>query len=71
MPDLQFTNCGSFASCYPGSEAGREWVFNNLLPGTPGVEEAVGDCLWPVYIDFRYLEEIVLGARGEGLVCEG
>lgn len=71
MCDLQFSNCGSFASCSPATEAGKEWMFNNLMDGTPGVEEAIGDCMWPVYIEHRYLEDIVLGARADGLVCEG
>ena len=49
-PDLQFWNHGSFVQCAPETEAGKEWAFNNLLPGSPGIEEAIGDCMWPVYI---------------------
>jgi len=71
-PDLQFFNAGSFVICTPETDAGRQWIFDNLLPGeTPGVEEAVGDCLWPVYIERRYLAPIVEGARADGLTCHG
>lgn len=69
--DLQFSNCGSFAMCTPVSDAGKEWMFDNLIDGMPGVEEAIGDCMWPVYIEHRYLADIVHGARADGLICEG
>ena len=69
--DLEFYNAGSFVIMTPRTDAGKEWVFNNLTEGSPGVEEAVGDCMWPVYIEHRYLADIVLGARADGLICEG
>lgn len=59
-PDLQFHNAGSFATCMPVTEAGREWLEDNVQPDS-----------YPVCIEFRYLEDIVLGAREEGLVCHG
>lgn len=71
MCDLQFWNHGSFVQCTPVTDAGREWMFNNLMDGMPGVTEAIGDVMWPVYIEHRYLEDIVLGARADGLICEG
>lgn len=68
MADLQFNNNGSFVTCWPETDKGREWIMNNIH----GDEfEAVGDCMWPVHIEHRYLEDIVLGARADGLVCEG
>lgn len=70
-PDLQFAHLGSFAMCSPMSERGKEWIFDNIQAGMPGVDEAIGDCLWPVYIDFRYLADIVNGARAAGLICHG
>lgn len=64
MPDLQFCNAGSFVMMTPETDAGREWIMNNVFD-----EES--DTMWPVYIEHRYLEDIVLGARADGLVCEG
>lgn len=63
MPDLQFYNAGSFVLCTPMTEAGANWMHEHL----PGEEFGeTRNC-----IEFRYLEEIVLGARADGLICEG
>jgi hypothetical protein len=59
-PDLQFQNCGSFATCMPTTDAGRDWLEDNIEPDQ-----------YPVCIEFRYLEDIVIGAREDGLVCHG
>lgn len=68
MCDLRFYNARSFVIMTPESDAGREWIFNNIF----GDEfEAIPDCMWPVHIEHRYLEDIVVGARADGLVCEG
>lgn len=69
-PDLQFMNCGSFASCWPETERGREWLAFNIL-NYEGAEPECPDLIWPVHIEFRYLEDIVNGARSDGLVCHG
>jgi hypothetical protein len=70
MPvDLQFHNHGSFASCTPVSEEGSAWLADNI--GTP---ETAGALTWigeTVAIDFRCLEEIVEGARADGLIVAG
>ena len=58
--DLQFCNCGSFVTCRPVSERGEEWLDMN-----------VADDARPLLIEVRYLGDIVLGARAEGLVCHG
>lgn len=47
-PDLQFTNCGSFATCVPETDAGREWLNDNVPDWDSGEGVAV--------IEFRYLE---------------
>lgn len=59
VPDLQFSNHGSFVSCMPVSEAGEEWL------------DAHFESDRPVLIEHRYLEEIVVGARDAGLICHG
>lgn len=64
MCDLQFSNCGFAVSCAPMTQAGQDWLAENLA----------GDTLeWSgaIMIEHRYLEDIVLGARADGLVCEG
>lgn len=63
MPDLQFYNAGSFAMCTPLTDAGKQWCMENIDSGE--------DTMWPIAIEFRYLPDIVLGARADGLVCEG
>jgi hypothetical protein len=63
-PDLQFSNCGSFATMTPMTEAGENWVADNIC------DDAL--CIFgTISIDFRCLEDIVLGARADGLICEG
>lgn len=60
-PDLVFSNLGSFASCMPASERGLEWIAENIG----------SDAIPPLNIDFRCLEDIVIGARADGMVCDG
>lgn len=65
-PDLQFCNHGSVVTCTPVSLRGEIWAAERLLDS--------GECLRTpdsIPIDPRYLEDIVLGARAEGLVCHG
>lgn len=64
MCDLQFNNRGFAVSCAPLTAAGRNWLADNLADDTL-------DCAGAVMIEHRYLEDIVLGARADGLVCEG
>lgn len=64
QPDLQFTNCGSFAIIWPVSDMGTEWALDNLPD-----DDTNGSGQW--IIEHRYLSDIVLGARADGLVCHG
>lgn len=59
-PDLQFSNCGSFATMAPVTDRGRQWA-----------EENVDAEQFPVPIEFRFLEDIVASARAAGLICVG
>lgn len=62
-PDLQFSNAGSFATCEARTVIGARWVARKLANAT---------CDEGLYvIEFRYLEDIVTGARADGLICEG
>lgn len=58
QPDIQFQKHGSVVSCLPVTNAGKEWLEANIDVET-----------LPVYIEFRYLEDIVLVAREDGIVC--
>jgi hypothetical protein len=60
-PDLQFCNAGSFVTCTPVTPRGTDWIVANIGD----------DATLPLAIDFRCLEDIVLGARADGLVCHG
>lgn len=65
-PDLQFHNHGSVVTCTPVSLRGEIWAAERLLGD--------GECLLSqdsIPIEPRFLEDIVLGARAEGLVCHG
>jgi hypothetical protein len=64
MVDLRFTNHGSIVTMVPETEAGDEWMQEHIGDGT---------LTWGggVVIEPRYLEDIVLGARADGLICEG
>lgn len=59
-PDLQFYNVGSFVLCSPETEAGEDWI-----------AEHIGDDTRPLPIEHRFVEDIVHGARNDGLVCHG
>lgn len=59
-PDLQFSNCGSFATMAPVTDRGRQWA-----------EENVDAEQFPAPIEFRFLEDIVVDARDAGLICVG
>lgn len=63
-PDLQFCNLGSFAGVRAVSDAGAEWLAENLA------EDAM-EYGSHVLIDIRCLDDIVIGAREDGLVCHG
>ena len=65
IPDIQFANYGSIILATPLTEAGLDWTEINL-----DVEDAA---MWGAsyVIEPRYLEDIVLGARADGLVCHG
>lgn len=63
MTDLQFCNHGSFATMTPMTKEGADWAAENLAD----------DALifgGSIPIEFRYLEDIMLAARADGLVCE-
>lgn len=60
-PDLQFCNLGSFVACDAISARGYMWLDENA----DGFDGST------LYIEHRYLEDIVLGARADGLVCHG
>lgn len=62
-PDLQFANHGPFITCEPETPEGQAWLDEHL--GPPPVYSIVH------IIEHRYLEDIVLGARADGLICEG
>jgi len=72
-PDLQFHNLGSFASCVPMTDTGRDWLLENI--GAPDISDPhydqALDYAGGVIIEFRYLADIVNGARADGLVCKG
>lgn len=63
-PDLQFSNLGFAASCVPLTDAGKDWLAENLAGDAT---EYGGSIL----IEYRYLGDIIYGARAAGLVCEG
>lgn len=63
-PDLQFFNLGSFAGVNAVSDAGAGWLTDNL-----GDDAMKGGGM--VLIDFRCLENIVIGAREAGMICQG
>lgn len=65
-PDLQFQNLGSIVTCTALTLRGEIWVAERLLD--PGERLGVGDT---VPIEHRFLVDVVLGARAEGLVCHG
>lgn len=60
-PDLRFADLGSFAMCTPMTQAGHDWIIENIG----------SDARLPLAIEHRCLEDIVLGARADGLVCHG
>ena len=57
----QFLTCRSFATCMPVTPRGFDWIAHNIG----------NDVALPLAIEFRCLEDIVLGARADGLVCDG
>lgn len=64
-PDLQFSNPGSFALCMPLTDYGRDWLAENVGDGETLTFGGA------IVIEHRYLADIVLGARDDGLTCEG
>jgi hypothetical protein len=72
-PDLQFSNPGPFAIVMPMTDMGRDWLLENI--GDPdksddGYSDVI-DYGGGIVIEHRYLADIVLGARADGLTCEG
>lgn len=69
-PDLQFHNVGPFAICHAVTPEGQDWLAENV--GTP---DDATDRTWlgegAIAIEFDYLPDIIEGARGDGLICEG
>jgi hypothetical protein len=63
-PDLQFCDHGFAVSCRPETPRGEQWLRDHIA----GENTYLGDQL---LIEHRYLEDIVLGARADGLTCHG
>lgn len=63
-PDLQFGCHGTFITCEPMTESGQQWLDEN-------VSQMNGDFAGVIFIEPRYLADIVEGARRDGLICEG
>lgn len=68
--DLQFTNLGFAIACQPLTDMGREWLLDNV-PDYQEIECGGAPEPLPLYIEPRYLEDIVTGAMGAGMVCNG
>lgn len=69
MPDLRFYNARSFVIMTTESERGLEWIADNIKTDAgPDANPQVG---YQVYIEHRYLDDIVNGARADGLECGG
>lgn len=69
-PDLQFHNVGPFATCHAVTDAGANWLAENI-----GTLDDTPDHSWlddgTIAIEFDCLPDIVEGARADGLICEG
>lgn len=65
-PDLQFCNHGSFVSCRAVTGVGWAWM-RESVQFDPALS-LDGDT---IVIEHRYLDEIVHGARADGIVCHG
>lgn len=63
-PDLRFCNLGFAVSMRPTTDKGADWIADNIGDDVT----AHGDS---ILIEPRYLADIVMGARGDGLICEG
>lgn len=61
MPDLECSWTPSFALIRAASDEGLFWLEQNLC-------EDPAAALLAIPVDFRTLEDIVLGARADGLV---
>lgn len=55
--DLKFLNHGSIFTCMALTDAGREWLDDNVEYDQ-----------YPVVIEPRYVENLVLGAEADGLI---
>jgi hypothetical protein len=64
MADLQFHNHGSVVTCEPITEAGQDWLLEHVSADAFKFDGVL-------IIEPRYLRDIVIGARADGLVCEG
>jgi len=65
-PDLQFCNHGSFVSCRAETDLGYAWLVDNAE-----FDPALSLASDTILIEHRYVADIVLGARADGLVCHG
>lgn len=63
MPDIEVSNMG-FAACFkPVTEAGAEWIDENVGP----------EVTWwagGVVVEFPYLDALIEGAQGDGMEVE-
>lgn len=63
MPDIQIVNHGSILIFVPGTDAGREWLGENIA--TDAMRWAGG-----VVVEPRYAVDIFNGAMADGLRVE-
>lgn len=61
-PDILFENYGSLFLLRPVSVAGQTWLDENISDGALTIGGAIA-------CEIRYVEDIFLGAIGDGLVC--
>jgi hypothetical protein len=61
-PDIIFENYGSLFLLRPVSAAGQTWLDENISDGALTIGGAI-------VCEIRYVEDIILGAIDDGLVC--
>jgi hypothetical protein len=59
-PDFTVDNHGTIFLLRPESDAGREWIRDNI----PADAQMWGEA---IVVEHRYIEDIVAGARADGL----
>jgi hypothetical protein len=65
-PDLQFANLGSFVACRATTAQGYAWLVDNVE-----FDPALSLASDTILLEHRCLADIVIGARSDGLVCDG